>query len=297
MPISFSCPHCGHATQAADHFAGQTGPCVSCGAQVTIPMAGGYQGGGPPVRSSSSSSAGAMVGFVLVAALGVMIVGGGVLALLLLAVKTGPQRAPRNECATNLKQIGLAMHNYHDVYKTFPPAFIPDENGEPERSWRVLLLPFLDQQTMFQQYDFNEPWDAPENQFAVSTDVPTYRCPSDPTSAPTDTSYVVLTGPGTIFEEGKDPSIRNIIDGTSNTIMAVELSGSGINWCEPKDLDVAEFVAMFGTSRTGMSSSPHPGGLNVLMADGSVQFLSFNIDATLAEALATCNGQEPVGAW
>ncbi len=298
MPISFTCPHCGHATQAADQYAGQTGPCASCGAQVTIPVAGGYQGGAAPAKPSASSSNGAVVGIIVVAALGVMVVCSGVLAALLLpAVQAAREAARRTTCANNLKLIGLAMHNYHDVYKTIPPAFIPDEDGEPERSWRALVLPFLDQQPLHEQYDFNESWDAAENQFAVATDLPTYRCPSDPASSPTQTSYVLLTGPGTIFEEGKQPRIRNILDGTSNTILAVELSGAGINWCEPRDLDIDEFVAMFGVNAAGNTASPHPGGLNVLMADGAVRFVSFSMDAGQAKALATCNGGEEIGAW
>jgi len=300
MPISFRCPHCGHATQVADHFAGQSGPCASCGVQVTIPLPAGKPSGGSPSVRASSGSTGVVIFIVIVAGLGVMMVCGGVLvALLLPAVQAAREAARRTSCGNNLKQIGLAMHNYHDTYKTFPPAFIADKDGEPIRSWRVLILPFLEQGPMHQRYDFNEPWDAPENQFAVSTALPAYACPSDPgrTATPTDTSYLVLTGPGTIFEEGKNPNIRNIMDGTSNTIMAVEIRGSGINWCEPKDLDIADFVAMFGPNGTGSQASPHPGGLNVLMADGSVRFLSFNTDAEMAEALATCNGGEKVDAF
>lgn len=261
-------------------------------------MAGGYQGGAAPVKSSSSGSTVAVVGIIIVAVLGVTVVCGGVLvALLLPAVQAAREAARRTTCSSNLKQIGLAMHNYHDTYKTFPPAFIPDEDGEPERSWRVLVLPFLDTQTLYERYDFNESWDAPENQFAVATDLSTYRCPSDPDSVPTETSYVLLTGPGTIFEEGKQPSIRNILDGTANTIMAVELSGANINWCEPKDLDIADFVAMFGPNQASNSRSSHLGGLNVLMADGAVRFLSFDNEAAFAEALATCNGNETIGEW
>ncbi len=79
--------------------------------------------------------------------------------------------------------------------------------------------------------------------------------------------------------------------------MAVELSGSGINWCEPQDLDIDDFVAMFGANRAGNATGSHPGGFNVLMADGAVRFVSFSMDKGLAKALATCNGGEQIGAW
>ncbi len=297
MPISFRCPHCGHATNAADHFAGQTGPCASCGAQVTIPLPPGKPGGGSHGAPSSSSSTGTVIAIVLVACLGIVIACGGVLtALLLPAVQAAREAARRTSCGNNLKQIGLAMHNYHDTFKTFPPAYIADEDGTPIRSWRVLILPYALSTPLYDQYDFHEPWDAPENQFAVTTPMTVYACPSDPANAtsPTDTSYFVLTGSGTIFEEDASPTFANIIDGTSNTILAVEVSGTGINWCEPKDLDIAYFVAMFGPGGTGPQSSPHPGGLNVLMADGSVRFLSFSTAPAMVQALATRNGGEDV---
>jgi len=193
-----------------------------------------------------------------------------------------------------MKQIALAMHNYHDTYKTMPPAYIADEDGKPMRSWRTLILPYVEQAPLYDRYDFNVPWDAPENQMAVNTTLQTYTCPSDPASesAPTDTNYVLITGIGTIFEVGKKPDFKSILDGTSNTIMLVEMQGSGINWSEPRDMDIEAFVAMFGSGGSGPSLSPHPGGLNVAMADGSVRFLSFSISQQDARALATSTGGE-----
>jgi prepilin-type processing-associated H-X9-DG protein len=260
---------------------------------VTIPLSAGK----PSSVTSSSSSTGTVIVIALVAGLGIMIVCGGVLVALLLPSVDMPRGASRRmQCSNNLKQIGLAMHNYHDVYKTLPPAVIADGEGKPIRSWRSLVLPFIEQQPLYERYDFNERWNAPENQFAVDTPMPAYVCPSDPASAatPTDTSYFVLTGPGTIFEDDNSPRFANIIDGTANTIMAVEMHGAGINWCEPKDLDIADFVAMFGPNGTGSQNSPHPGGLQALMADGSVRFLPFSLDPATAGALATRAGGENV---
>lgn len=296
MPISFSCPHCGHATQAADHFAGQTGPCASCGREVTIPLAGGKPSGMAPSKAPSSSSAGPTLVIVLVVVLGITVVCGGILvALLLPAVQAAREAARRVACQNNMKQIALAMHNYHDTYKTFPQAFFADEDGKPMRSWRASILPFVEQAPLYDRYDFNVAWDAPENQFASTVAIPIYSCPSDPKANPTDTSYVLLTGTGTIFEVGKKPTFRDIIDGTSNTIMAVEIRGSGINWSEPKDLDIEAFVAMFGPNGTGRNASPHTGGMNVAMADGSVRFLNFTaISQQDARAMATSAGGERV---
>ncbi len=300
MPISFSCPHCGHTTQVADQYAGQTGPCASCGTQVTIPSALGKAYVAPPRTTSSSSSSGAIIVIVIVGVLGFTVVCGGILvALLLPAVQAARESARRMSCGNNLKQIALAMHNYHDTYKTFPPAYIADEDGNPMRSWRASILPFIESSSLYDRYDFHVPWDAPENQFALSISIPTYSCPSDRASAetPTDTNYVLITGIGTMFEIGKQPRFASITDGTSNTIMAVEMRGSGIKWSEPRDMDIEAFVAMFGPNGSNQGASPHPGGLNVAMADGSVRFLPFSLSQQDARALATSAGGERVRAF
>ena len=84
----------------------------------------------------------------------------------------------RTRCANNLKIIGLAMQDYHDVYGCFPPAYTTDKNGRPMHSWRVVLLPFLCREDLYEQYDFNEPWDSPKNieVFRHMPDV--FRCPA-----------------------------------------------------------------------------------------------------------------------
>jgi hypothetical protein len=236
-----------------------------------------------------------MIVIVVVAVLFITVVCGGIMAAMLLpAVQGAREAARRASCRNNLKQIALAMHNYHDTYKTFPPAYIADSDGTPIRSWRTLILPFVEQQPLYQRYDFHVPWDAPENQFAVNTPIRTYACPSDPASefAPMDTNYVLITGTGTIFDIEKKATFRYITDGTSNTIMAVEMQSSGINWSEPRDMDIEVFVAMFGPNGTGQNDSSHPGGLNVAMANGAVRFLNFTMSQQDARALATSAGGE-----
>lgn len=307
MPIQFSCPHCGHTTQAADQYAGQTGPCAACGNQVTIGLPGptpsGPQGGlanrqsAPAKKPSSNNSAGPTIAIVIVAILGIMVVCGGVMAALLLpAVQAARESAKRTQCRNNLRQIGIAMHNYHDTHKTFPPAYLADASGNRVRSWRVLILRFIDQPVLHDANDPSDPWDAPIHQDLVDSSLPIYCCPSDPASEdrPTDTNYLLLTGPGTIFEDDVEPKLRNILDGTSNTILAVEVPASGINWSEPRDLDINAFVAMFGPNGTGKNSSLHPLGLNVLFADASVRFIPFDVAPATARALATRAGGEVV---
>ena len=94
-------------------------------------------------------------------------VAGGAALLALIAImlpSVGSRPAPkRGRCANNLKAIGVAMHDYHDVYGCCPPAYTTDKNGRPMHSWRVLLLPFLGREDLYEKYDLNEPWDSPKN--------------------------------------------------------------------------------------------------------------------------------------
>ena len=298
MPISFACPHCGKQTNVADQYAGQTGPCSGCGQTITIPGGAGQTPflAAPSAPSPVAKGTGKGVVWVVVAVVCLVLLvpcSGILVALLLPAVQSAREAARRSQCNNNLKQIAIAFLNYHDVHKTFPPAYIPDKDGRPMHSWRVLILPFMEQQALYQQYNFNEPWDSPHNQVVTSTVIPTYKCPSAP-DRPTETNYMVITGPGTLFEGAEACSIAKISDGTSNTILVVEVAGTGVNWAEPRDLDASKFSPPFSPPRPDAPGSYHPAGLNVVLGDGSTRFLSNSIDPATAQGLTTRAGDERI---
>ncbi len=298
MPIQFTCPHCGAETNVADEFAGRSGPCAQCGKTVTVPPLGAPPAYAAPARSSSKTwlimLAAALPALLIV---GVAVIG-ILIALLLPAVQAAREAARRAMCISNLKQIGLAMHNYHDTYKCFPPAYIPDENGRPMHSWRVLLLPFMEQEMLYQQYDFDEPWDGPNNSRLAGMMPTIYRCPSEHSMVDdSDTSYAMVVGPGTISDGPTATQIGRIAEGTANTIMVVEVAGAGINWLEPRDLDAdeigPEIEDPFGA--VGGMSSDHPSVVNALFCDGTVHSIDKFIDEALLKALTTIAGGEDVG--
>ncbi len=214
--------------------------------------------------------------------------------LLIPAIDGGPPH-PRSQCANNLKQIGLALHNYHDHYRCFPPAYIADENGRPMHSWRVLILPFIEQEPLYELYRFDEPWDGPNNRKLAEWALPVFNCPSNAKEPSTATNYLAVVGPSTAWPGGKSTTWQDFADGTSNTLLVVEVADSGVHWMEPRDLHVVQ-MAPTVNSETGQGiSSAHPGGANVLFVDGATHFLSETISPEELRALLTIAGGEPVG--
>lgn len=144
------------------------------------------------------------------------------------------------ECAGHLRQIALAMHAYHEAQGSLPPAYVSDTDGKPMHSWRVLLLPYLGEQALHQQYDFSEPWDGPNNRRLAGKMPQVYACPADGNALGKGmTSYVVVCGKETVFNGDVPMSLSTLAqqDGTWGTVLAVEFADSEISWMEPRDLD------------------------------------------------------------
>ncbi len=237
---------------------------------------------------------------VLVAVFGgVVVVGGILVALLLPAVGAAREAARRMQCSNNLKQIALAMHNYHAVHDCFPPAYLADEDGNPMHSWRVLLLPYMEGQFIYEQYDFDQPWDSPHNRALAALMPDVYRCPSSSQIASEETCYMMIVGPGTISDGAGATKIEDITDGTSNTIMVVEVDPSVIssNWMEPRDLDATRISHEINDGVNPGIGSQHPHGANVALCDGSVRYLSESMDTEVVEVMITIAGGEVLGGF
>ncbi len=301
MPIPFTCPHCGATTNVADQYAGQTGPCAQCGKTVTIPLPGGMSPptyAGPPPKRGLGARWIALIVAVAVAPVLLAIVG-ILIALLLPAVQAAREAARRTQCTNNLKQISLALLGYEQAHGCFPPAFIPDKNGKPMHSWRVLILPYLERKGLYDQYRFNEPWDSPHNKALASQMPSVYACPSEGLPSSGMTSYAMLVGPHAFSTGAKGRKISEITDGTSNTIMVAEAVDAHINWMEPRDIDTEQMEFRINGIRNAVGgnawiSSRHSGGANVAFCDRSVQFLSDGIDATILKRLITIDDGEKI---
>jgi len=213
------------------------------------------------------------------------------ISVLLPAVQAAREAARRTQCVNNLKQIGLALHNYHNESGHFPAPAIADNRGKPLLSWRVAILPYLGQQDLYNKFKLDEPWDSPHN-IALVKEIPTaYVCPSRP-SAPGEglTTYRALSGGLSFFDPAGPVSIADISDGTSNTIAVVE-SRDGVPWTKPDELPFDREQEVPPNPLFGAGSS-HPGGFNALFGDGSVRFLKSSIPVNVLRALITRAGAE-----
>lgn len=185
---------------------------------------------------------------------------------LLRPVQFSREVAIDSSAAGPLAQLLIALHNYHDQNGSFPPAYITDENGKPMHSWRVLLLPYIEEQALYDAYDFNEPWDGPNN-IKLAARIPrTYHYYGD-SKGTTNTSYVVIVGAGTAFPGAKTTKLDDFKDGTENTILVVEIAHSDICWMEPRDLDLATMSLEVNDPSRPRISSTRPKGPYVVFAD------------------------------
>jgi RNA polymerase sigma factor (sigma-70 family) len=178
----------------------------------------------------------------------------------------GELTALRERSTLNLKQIALAMHNYHDTNAHLPPAAIRDKNGKALLSWRVAILPWIEQDALYRSFHLDEAWDSPHNKELLAQVPPIYAPVRNKPKDPNATYYQVFVGPGTVFERAKGQRINDITDGLSNTLLVVE-AGEAVPWTKPADLpyDPEKPLPKLG----GL----FPDGFHAALCDGSVHFL------------------------
>lgn len=222
--------------------------------------------------------------------LGIAVVLGVAAAILLPAMGSAREAARRASCSCNLKQIGLMLHNYCDAHGQFPPAYIAGKEGKLMHSWRVILLEFIDRD-LYEQYNFDEPWDGPNNSKLIPQVPKCYRCPSDD-APPGTTNYVAIVGAPTVWPNTSSCRLSQITDGTTNTIAVVEVTGLNIPWTKPQDLDFATMTMQVNAPTGNGPSSQHPAGALALWVDGSVPILKNNMTAEALRARFTKAGGE-----
>ncbi|QDV48957.1 DUF1559 domain-containing protein [Gimesia fumaroli] len=209
-------------------------------------------------------------GFTLIELLVVIAIIAILIALLLPAVQQAREAARRSQCKNNLKQMGIALHNYHETFRILPPGFNVDlvvantSTGNGGLGWSGSILPGIDQANVYNTIDFNADWGTGANEEACATYISVYRCPSDITvshrnhdgiDARVPTSYLAcfsgtrgsdseanVTGADGTFFLNSSIRLRDITDGTTNTI--------GIGECV-NDFDVFKDHFYIGSTSIG----------------------------------------------
>lgn len=294
-------------------------------------------------------------GFTLIELLVVISIIAILIALLLPAVQQAREAARRTQCKNNLKQIGLALHNYHDVARAFPPGWIAvDDTGSPSAhegtsgvGWAAMILPYLEQGNIYSQFNASLPLTDPANAAFLRNQIPGYKCPSDPQpefffiaeegsgvtiaglpianyigsfgteeldgceNAPGDLPVMAdgtCKGDG-VFYHNSRVRLADITDGTTNTFLVGERKTvAKLNWFSTWPGMIAEgeeaFQRVCGSADHPPNSpathfddfsSHHVGGSQFCLGDGSVRFISENIDRGVYQSLATIQGGEVVG--
>ncbi|MBC7822061.1 MAG: DUF1559 domain-containing protein [Planctomycetaceae bacterium] len=201
----------------------------------------------------------------------------------LLEVGTRPGRL-RTACKANLKQIAQALHQYHDAYGSFPPAYVLGEDGQRWHSWRVLVLPQLGHDHLYQQYHFDEPWNGPRNRLLLDKMPSVFRCPV--VKSKELTNYVAVVGPQTVWPEQYACKISDLIDGADDTIQLVEHPKSDIAWLEPRDLTFAQTKKQLPATPAECS---HGEWFHVALPNGSVKSVSAQLHHEIWRTLLTRN--------
>lgn len=254
-------------------------------------------------------------GFTLVELLVVIAIIGILIALLLPAVQAAREAGRRAHCLNNLRQMGIGLHNYHDALRSFPPGGIEPRSivpGGKQFAWSAMLLPYVEQESLYETIDFGKPFSDPVNAQAAATVVAIYICPTVPRTSKLHSGRGATDYGGIYGERITTPNnppkgvmlydrvirIHEIRDGTSNTIaISEDTKFNDMQWINGLNVFDQAFAINKAPSFENDIRSDHPGGAQALLCDGSARFLPENMDLETLAAICTRDGSEVVRAY
>jgi prepilin-type N-terminal cleavage/methylation domain-containing protein len=253
--------------------------------------------------------------FTLIELLVVIAIIGVLIALLLPAVQAAREAARRIQCANNLRQVGIAMHAYLDSNAVFPPGgwdWRPtNQPWKRQLAWSALILPYLEQTTIAGALNFDLGFDAAGNTTAAATVITSYLCPSAPRASMYIDTRAVCDYGGMYGERIMSPNspakgpmiydrafrVSEIMDGLSSTLFVGEDAGfPDGQWINGRNVFDQAFAINKAPRFENDLHSDHPGGVQILLGDGSVRFLKESIELRALAALCTRAGGEIVDA-
>jgi len=317
MSYLFTCSHCQTKTLVDDQYSGQTGQCVTCGAEIRLPdfaprepARAPHSAGSPsnPRAPWGSASQGPLLRRLVAAAVLLVVIFCGAVALVRYggpAVTSIQTNRVRTQGVRNVERIVAALNAYAADHGTYPPPLVRRADGTPMHSWRVLILPYLGQQSLFNEYDLSQPWDSPQN-YELTSRVPAVYRPVQSSGYGMTAAYFLITGPGTLFPPAPpgDPASAflslgpsGISDDPAQTLLVVEAElapGGFTPWTEPTDLDITTMQGVIGSNPGREIGGITPGGAIVATVDGRGHFLDERTSPATVMALITVAGSEPL---
>jgi hypothetical protein len=291
MSVRTVCPHCETTVELPDDVGDQLGECPNCGNFIVAPPSEAQ------IAARSKRTWWSTLNGCISIALKCfwILLFGGIVALMFVPISRPYKEAARRiHCTNNLKQLGLAIHNYATANKCFPPAYVADRNGKLVYSWRALMLPYFEDCTLGKRFHYDEPWNSEANRKLWKEGKKYFQCPTaEHASDDCTTDYMMVVGPHTFSDGPHGRTFREITDGLSNTIMTAEVADSGVNWAEPKDLEFDRMDFKINGRRPCIGSH-HSNGANIGIGDGSVRFLSNSLPAETLKAAITIDDGEKV---
>lgn len=235
---------------------------------------------------------GGIGGLALLGCVGIVVLVYAVMPRMQAAVQQARAAAQASMSHNNLKMMGLALHNYHDAVRSFPPGGVYAADGTPHHSWQTMLLPYVNQAALYNAVDFNLPWTDPANAPMFATLVPEYVNPAEQAliSAPGG-AVSHYAGNQHVLFENSHVSIQDVIDGSSNTMLAAEVAAGYRAWGDPSN--VRDPAAGILRDASTFGSPANPNACSILLLDGSVRDVSNSISPDVLKALSTPAGGEP----
>ncbi|NND96269.1 MAG: DUF1559 domain-containing protein [Pirellulaceae bacterium] len=296
MPFLFTCPHCHTKTEVEDRYSGRSGECVTCGKPIQIPTFA-------PKRLSQLTSDKATKPFSWIVAASVVLVLLGCLVFAVFqfggkTVQRLTSNRVRNSSMRNLEKIADALNAYASKYGSYPPpAILETGTNRPLLSWRVLILPYLDEDELYDQFNLDKDWSDSQNMRAAYDMPSVFRHPDSQGGFQSpESDYYLVTGNNTLFPPTGPLSPEDIVDSVSQTLLVTEGDPpvmSGL-WTEPVDLDFAKM-----TGAINGPSKQDPGklltdGVAIATVDGRGHFLPDTTAVNVVNALVTPSGGEPL---
>ena len=300
MPYQFTCPHCQTQTLVDDRYSGHVGRCVTCDQAIEVPEfvpEANLQTISPPGRTSP------LVRRILAAVVCVLLIAGAFVFLqryggpAINSLSVGREQAI---AVGNLKKIAAALNMYANDHSIYPAPIIRDATGKPMHSWRVAILPYLEERALFQSYDFDLPWDSDTNIALVDQMPSVYAATSSSNWVTNECFYQLVTGNRTLFPSSGPLGPKKMLDDPTKTALVVEAMPPKARqnlpgvWTEPVELDSQAMSGLIGSNLGVEIGGITQGGVAIATVDGEGHFLENTMAPEIVIAILTASGGEPL---